>query len=125
MTRKIIISILASAILLEGCAGYRPIVDMQGRDQANYESDVTQCQQYAEQVAPENEALWGAILGAALGAGFGALTGSYFGDAGYGAGVGASSGALYGGVAGTANAASDQRAIIQRCMAGRGWNVLR
>ena len=114
------------SIILVGCAGYRPIVDMQGVDQARYESDLAECQAYASELSPANEAVGGAVLGAA----FGALTGAVLGAAtGAGAGWGAQTGAAMGGMSGLgyggANAAASQRNIIIVCLQGRGYRVLR
>lgn len=111
------ISIILSVLLLTACAGatYRPLVDRPGPD---YETDLRDCQSYAAgEMSAQNAAIVGAIFGALLGAAAGHNTG-------YGnqfAGAGAVGGAL--GAGGSAN--KNQISIIQRCMAGRGYSVLR
>ena len=116
---KTIVAITMLAVL-SGCAGYRPMVDMQGRSQAGYEADVASCQQYAEGVSPAASTAAGAIFSAALGAGIALASGGRL-DVGRSAAMSAVLGGAGGGLAG----AGGQRDVIMRCMAGRGWNVLR
>lgn len=116
-----LIAIMA-AVILAGCASQQPIqiVDMKGVDITKYHQDQFECNQYAEQVDVGNNALSGGVGGALLGAMIGAA-------------VGGSEGAKFGaqvfGVAGAAegagSAVQDKRTIAYRCMAGRGYNVLR
>jgi phage-related tail protein len=100
-------------------AEYRPIVDMQGKDVAQYESDLGQCQTYAQQAAGAAQraagaAVAGALLGALL------MKGAGVGNEGHGAAVGA----LAAGARGAADGEHDQRSVITRCLAGRGYSVL-
>ena len=112
------LAMLALALLMVGCAGYRPIVDMKGVDQARYEQDLKECQQYAEQVNVAGET--------AVGGGIGAVLGGAIGAVGSGrAGTGAAVGAITGAAAGAGGAASGQKQVINRCMTGRGYRVLR
>ena len=123
MKRFTIALIIAS---LTGCAtsgaNYRPVVDLKGRDPANYEQNLRECQQYALQVAgAADSAAAGAVAGAIFGVALAAIGGG--GGSSYrkaAAGVGALSGAASGAMAGE----RDQRSIISRCLAGRGFNVL-
>ncbi|MFQ5658662.1 MAG: glycine zipper family protein [Candidatus Methylomirabilales bacterium] len=121
--RKIVIVIM---LVLAGCAGYRPIVDMRGVDESRYEADLRECQQYARELSPAGEAATGALIGAALGAATGAALGA---STGAGAGWGARSGVAYGGIGGMAyggaNALAAQRNVIVVCLQGRGYRVLR
>ena len=110
--------LLVLGAALSGCAGYRPVVDMKGVDQAQYEQDLRECQQYAEQVNVAGETATGSAVGAAFGAAVTAVGG---GRGTTGAAVGAITGAGVGG----SHAASGQRQIINRCMTGRGYRVLR
>lgn len=127
MNRKIasigvVVSILA---LLSGCAAttganYRPIIDSKNVDFNRYESDLRECQSFATQTASAAQsAAAGAIAGAVLGAALAAAAGGGYSRTST-ARVGAVSGAVGAGVEGERN----QRTIINRCLAGRGYSVL-
>jgi outer membrane lipoprotein SlyB len=124
---RVQIAILTALALLvvSSCAGYRPIVDMRGVDQAQYEQDLAECQSYAQQVNPAGQALAGGIIGAAVGAAFGAAIGAAWGDPGGGAAIGAAAGGTTGVASGAADGAQGQVDVIRRCMEGRGYSVLR
>lgn len=124
ISRKIHTGVVVGALVLAGCSSYRPIVDMQGIDEAQYEQDLAECQSYAEQVSPVQDAATHAVIGAAIGAAFGAIAGAWGGDAGTGAAIGASYGGAGGALQGGAGGASSQKSIIRRCMTGRGYSVL-
>ena len=113
-----VLAITLIAALLTGCAGaaYRPMIDST-RGPGNYEKDLIDCQDYAKQVVGGAE---GAIFGAILGALLGAALGGGHGLGNEMAGFGAATGALSVGAAGENN----QRDVIRRCMAGRGYSVL-
>lgn len=120
---KKILTTLLAATLLVGCATapggaqYEPLIDV--KPGQNYAQDLEQCQAYAERVA-------GAGAGAAAGAVAGALAlgilSTVLGGGGHGrwAAAGALTGAASGATAGETN----QRDVIRRCMAGRGFSVL-
>jgi uncharacterized protein YcfJ len=113
----------STAISLSACAGpnYRPIVDMQGVNGAAYEADLKDCQSYATQTAgAADSAAAGAVAGALLGALLGAAAGGNGRFNSHMAQVGAVSGAVGAGAQGETN----QRDIVRRCMAGRGYRVL-
>jgi outer membrane lipoprotein SlyB len=112
--------ILATA-LLSGCAAtqYRPLVDS-GVSRGNYEDDVTECQQWANQRPAGAQAVGGAAVGAVLGALLGVAVGLRGNDVANVAAWGAANGGLQGAAYGTA----EQQAIVSRCMAGRGYNVV-
>lgn len=111
--------------LLSGCAGpsganYRPIVDTQGVDFNRYESDLRACQGFASQTASAGEsAVGGAVAGAMLGGILAAAAGK-----GYSKTNSAQVGAVTGAVGAGARGETDQRNIIRRCLAGRGYKVL-
>lgn len=110
----------AASFLLSACASYRPIVDMKGVDSARYETDLAECQRYADQLSPGAHAAAGAGIGAIIGGAIGAiLCGRDCANAG--AGIGAVQGVAAGGAEG----ASGQVDIIRRCMTNRGYAVLR
>lgn len=123
INRSVGVAVLLS--VLAGCANtganYRPIVDTKGiGDMTRYESDLRECQLFATQTAGAGEgAMAGALAGAALGALLAAAAGSRYSRNQH-AGVGAVAGAA----AGAGQGETDQRTIIRRCMAGRGYNVL-
>ena len=108
------------AVLATGCASrgsqYTPIVDMKGRDWAQFSQDTGECQVYARQRP-------GAAAGAIAGALAGALLGAALAPRGYRNNV-AGYGAVAGGVGAAAGANESQESIIRRCLAGRGYNVL-
>lgn len=123
-TMKRLTITLATTLVLSACAtsgaNYRPLVDMQGHSEAQFDVDVLGCQQYAKQVMSAGQgaaagAIFGALLGAALGkaAGAGNRTGRI-----------AAGGALGGASSGAAAGEGGQQGVIKRCMAGRGYNVL-
>jgi hypothetical protein len=110
-------------IAVVGCAGadVRPIVDMKGVNEASYEKDLQECQEYAkEQSGMGSTAAKGAGAGAVVGGLLGLVTG------GNGSGIAQAAGA--GAVIGTAGGAfagnQAQEAVVKRCLAGRGYKVL-
>lgn len=99
---------------------YQPIIDTKGVDAAVLENDLRECQAYAAQVAgAAQRAVAGAVAGALLGAILAAAAGGRYSRNQHAA-VGAVAGMSSGAVAGE----RDQRDIIRRCLAGRGYNVL-
>ena len=112
-------------VSLFGCAAtsganYRPIVDNKGVDLNRYESDLRECQSYATQTAgAADSAAAGAVAGALLGAVLAGAAGKNYSKSSS-ARVGAVSGAVGAGVEGERN----QKTIINRCLAGRGYSVL-
>ena len=113
------VALLAGCATAPGGAQYVPLIDIKPEQGANYSADLADCQAYAERVV-------GAGAGAAGGAVAGALAmgilSVVLGGGGHGrwAAVGALSGAASGAAAGETN----QRDVIRRCMAGRGFSVL-
>lgn len=119
------IAFLCIVSLLAGCAAtsganYRPIIDAQGVDFNRYEHDLRECQSYATQTAGAGEsAAAGALAGALLGGVLAAAAGKNYSRSST-ARVGAVTGAVGAGAEGETN----QRNIIRRCLAGRGYRVL-
>jgi len=108
---------LATAAVLAGCSSSSgPIVDTKGVNMTHYESDLADCQGYAEQVHIERGVVKGAVAGGAVGA----ATGAVLGDTGKGAGVGA--------IAGAAKSAQrgdrEKSRVVKNCLRGRGYKVL-
>jgi len=123
------IATITAAALLAGCAtsqgGYgaswEPVVDVRAHQQAQYATDLAQCQAHATRVmSAGNAAVAGAVAGAIFGALLGAAAGGNSRFNSRMAGVGA----LSGGAGAAASAEGGQRGIISRCLAGRGYAVL-
>ncbi|TNF90391.1 MAG: glycine zipper family protein [Gammaproteobacteria bacterium] len=94
-----------------------PIIDTAGVDMEQYQVDLAQCKEYAEQV--EQKAGAGAAGGAAVGAVIGAIVGDSR-TAAKGAGVGA----VTGGVKGGAATQKERERVVKNCLRGRGYKVL-
>lgn len=99
--------------------GYRPVVDPKKCANCDYETDLAQCQV----ISAENTQITGnAVAGAAGGALTGALIGAFLDiDPGHVAAMGATAGSLQG----VGQELQTRNAMIARCMAGRGYSVLR
>ncbi len=124
---SLVVTIGLTSLGLAGCSQTRqPIVDTKGVDSARYQQDNYECQQYAQQVSPVEDAATGALGGAAAGAALGAITGALTGgvSAGEGAAFGAAAGGALGLGGGAVTGIEQQRDIYRRCMIGRGYNVL-
>jgi hypothetical protein len=114
---------LLVVITAVGCAGadVRPIVDMKGVNQASYDKDLQECQDYAkEQSGMGSTAAKGAGAGAVVGGLLGLVTG---GNASGIAQV-AGAGAVIGGAGGAFSGNQAQEAVVKRCLSGRGYKVL-
>ena len=107
--------------LVSGCAPtqYRPIVDY-GTPQGNYDGDLQDCQRLANNVQPANNVAAGAVAGAVLGA----LLGRAVGLNGSETARVAAWSAASGGVQGLAVGSAQWTAVVNRCMVGRGYNVI-
>ena len=120
-----ILLMVLSISFITGCAtttgsNYRPILDTQGIDFNRYEKDLRDCQSFATQTAGAAEsAAAGAVAGAVLGGVLAAAAGKNYSRTNT-ARVGAVTGAVGAGAEGETN----QRNIIRRCLAGRGYKVL-
>ena len=111
-----------TAMALVGCANtganFSPLIDGSNRDKIS--ADLSDCRQYATQVAgAADRAVAGAIVGALIG---GALNAA-IGAKGYG-NEAAAFGAVTGALEGAGGGARDQQSIIRNCMVGRGHRVL-
>jgi hypothetical protein len=122
------------AFLLSGCA-VAPVarddyslIDPKGVDMASYQQDYRECAALANQTRPEDRAVAGGLGGAAIGAAFGALLGAVICGsdcAGTGAGIGAVTGGTQGAVGGGASGVQEQQTALRRCLAGRGYRIIR
>jgi len=114
--------LLIFSLIFSGCATYTPIIDMQGVNHDRYRADLSDCQQYAQQIDVAGSAATSAAAGAALGA----ILGAILGGRNRGIDVGrtaAASGALSA-AGGAAHAGQSQINIVRNCMAQRGYRVL-
>ena len=120
---KAVAAALAAA-LLAGCAtapggaNYAPMVDT-GHRIGVYEQDLAECQSYAQRAAGAGE---GAAAGAVGGAIVIGLLSAVLGGGGHGRW--AAAGAISGGLSGAAAGEANQRAVVVRCMSGRGYSTL-
>ena len=112
------IALLAGCATAPGGANYRPMVDTGARIGV-YEQDLAECQSYARRVAGASE---GAAAGAVGGAIVIGLLSAVLGGGGHGRW--AAAGAISGGLSGAAAGEANQRAVVVRCMSGRGYSTL-
>ena len=120
---RLTISLIVSAVLLTACAGaeVRPIVDMSGVNEAHYEKDLAECQDYAKQATGMGGT---AAKGAGAGAVVGGLLGLVTGSNTTGIVQSAGAGAVIGGAGGAYKGNDSQEAVVKKCLVGRGYKVL-
>lgn len=119
--------VLIGLLSLAACATpqtYQPIVDTKGVDPYRYNQDLAECRQFGEQVDPATDTAKSALVGGAIGAALGAATGAVLGSPGTGAAAGAAIGGIGGGAGRGLSSVERQKQIIDRCLRGRGYNVL-
>ena len=95
---RLTLSPISGAVLLTACAGaeVRPIVNMNGVNEARYEKDLAECQEYVKEASGMGgTAAEGAGAGAVIGGGGGAYKGN-----------------------------ESQEAVEKKCLVGRGYKVL-
>lgn len=110
--------ILLTITFAAGCAGRsKPIIDPEGVDMEQYQNDLAQCEQIAQQV--EQKAGAGAAGGAVVGGLIGAITGDSDRVA-RSAGVGA----VAGGAKGAGATAREKSTVIKNCLRNRGYKIL-
>ncbi|MFT5844092.1 MAG: outer membrane lipoprotein SlyB [Pseudohongiellaceae bacterium] len=120
-----ILLVLLTTLLFISCSsvedltGNNPIIDTQGVNLARYETDLLQCQSYADEVAIAQKAGSGAVTGAVVGGVFGAVVGNSD-TAKKGAGIGA----VGGGARGVGDGLRERERVVKRCLIGRGYRVL-
>jgi len=122
MIRQTLILVLASA-LITGCAGRGPaggvIVDTKGVDPYQYQTDLAECEAYADQVRVGEKAVTGAAAGAVVGG----LVGAAVGDSDT-AKRSAGAGAVVGGAKGTYHGVDERQQVVRNCLRNRGYSVL-
>lgn len=111
--------LLASCSSIEDLTGNNPIIDTQSVNLTRYNTDLLQCQNYADEVAIVQKAGSGAVTGAVVGGVFGAVLGNND-TAKKAAGIGA----VGGGARGVGEGIRERERVIKRCLMGRGYRVL-
>ena len=131
MNRKLAVigSILASAIIANGCAsygGYQPTVDpYNDRNIGRLDQDMAECNSLAHQAGTVGtDTLKGAGVGALVGAAGGAATGAIWGNPATGAAAGAAIGGIGGGATQGVDADNQFKRAYNNCMRNRGHNVI-
>lgn len=119
MKPSLLMTMLAAALLLGGCASQRVIVDTQGVDMTRYNQDYAQCETYAAQVNTGGQVARSAGFGAAVGAALGAI----FGNS-RDVGRAAAGGGVVGGAKGAVRGDNEKTQVLRNCLRGRGYRVL-
>ena len=117
---------LSALIGLGGCAGadFRPVVDMRGHTEAQYDEALAACQRDARGVRNNTDIAEDAGIGALGGAALGAVGGAIGGSPGLGAGIGALVGGVGGGGYKEIETENREERIVKNCMHSRGFTVL-
>jgi uncharacterized protein YcfJ len=119
MQRTITLLTLACMLLAGGCASnsQKPVIDPAGVDMAQYDADVAECEQIADQVEQKagEQAAGGALVGGLIGA----IVGG--GDS---AVVGAGVGAVGGGARGVGATRQERSKVVKNCLRNRGYKIL-
>ncbi len=116
---------LALALALAGCAvapqqADYSLIDGKGVDYTQYQNDYRECAQLADQTNVGERAAGGAVFGTLLGAVVGHML------CGRGCAAAGARGGLVGGTFGaTGGGIQEQQNVLRRCLAGRGYNVIR
>lgn len=128
------LALISMLLLGSGCSGPPPILypnshlKQVGQEQAK--GDIEECEQLAEDYAPENEAATVAgntAVGAGVGGTIGAVWGAIRGTAGSGAAIGAAVGATAGLIRGLFQASQPTptfKAFVTRCLHERGYESI-
>ncbi len=110
--------LVLAGMAVAGCAGKSgPVIDPAGVDMVQYEKDLAECEQIAQQVEQKagEKAVGGALVTGAIGAVLGGSDGAK-----KGAGVG-----LIGGAArGSGETSRERDKVVKNCLRNRGYAVL-
>ncbi|WP_299079831.1 glycine zipper family protein [uncultured Ruegeria sp.] len=112
--------ILILGLTVAACSDSADTLIVDGQKKANFQSDLTACQQVSMQREKTND---GAITGAVIGGLVGAAEADS-GDALAGLGIGAAVGGLIGTAEDSSEADGARKRIVFNCMRGRGHNVV-
>jgi hypothetical protein len=97
------------------------IVDMKGVNAYQYEQDLAECADYADEVNVASKTAGGAAAGAAVGAAVGVIWDGYRGNSPE---RGAATGAVVGGAGGAGSGLNERSQVVKNCLRGRGYRVL-
>ncbi len=110
---------ICTLFLVCSCAGNKIIIDRKGVNTAQYQQDLSECRQYADEIDTGVEVARGAARGAVVGGLIGAAVGNSR-TAGKIGGAGAVRGASHG----VSKAEHDKKRVVRNCLRGRGYKVL-
>ena len=99
--------------------GSKPIVDTKGIDISQYESDLVECNVFANEVSTGKSIIKGATVGAAIGTVLEAVT-----DDSRGTRNATEVGAVVGGGKSGLRSVQEKEQVVKRCVRGRGYRVL-
>ena len=108
------ISLLGITVAAACASSSKPVIDPAGVDMEQYNVDLAECEQIADQV--EQKAGEGAAGGAVVGGLIGAITG----NTARGAGVGA----VAGGAKGVGSTNKERSRVVKNCLRNRGYQIL-
>jgi len=111
---------VATLFFVVGCASNKVIIDRKGVDMVQYEQDLMECRQYAEEINTGEEVAKGAARGAVVGG----LIGAAIGNSRTVGKIGGA-GAVHGASRGVSKAEFDKEKVVRKCLRGRGYKVLR
>jgi hypothetical protein len=114
IVRHLAICILLSVTLVS-CAS-KPIVDTYNVDMVQYEKDLAQCEEIAEQVASGEITAKSAAFGAGVGAAYGVVGGDV--------GNAAAAGGISGAAGGMLKSDNEKARVTKNCLRHRGYAVL-
>ena len=97
----------------------KPIIDTKGTDMSQYESDLEECNAFANEISTGKSIVKGAVAGAAIGAVLEAVT-----DGSRGKRDATETGTVAGGAKSGIRAAQEKEQVVKRCLRGRGYRVL-
>ena len=122
-TRWCLLACAGLALFAAGCSSTpgKPIVDMKGVNRYQYEQDLAECSEYADEVNVAGKTAGGAAAGAAVGAAVGAIWDGYRGNSPE---RGAATGAVVGGAGGAGSGLNERSQVVKSCLRGRGYRVL-
>lgn len=109
------LSIALFCVTLIGCAS-KPIVDLKGLDEEQYQQDLKECEAVADQVDTGESTAKGAAFGAVVGGAIGLITGN--------PGRGLATGGITGGAGGANKGDNERGQVVKNCLKNRGYAVL-
>lgn len=115
-SRTILAAALAVSSLLFGACATPPIIDTYNVDMVQYEKDLADCEEIAEQVQAGTLTAKSAAFGAGVGAAYGVIGG----DVGHAT----ATGAVTGGSGGLLKADNEKAKVTKNCLRHRGYAVL-